>query len=513
MISKAYSCYIISIFLFIYQTQIRCLASDHLLSDERLQLNAAECLHSIVGWKVGKITDRMQLLVLFKRDLIEPIFKAVVTAEQKSLQEAHYKFLKKMVQTLVELGSQLCSIWSSKESGKTKEQIRPENFDTYLNALLFFSQHPSIVVNFYANNLWAQFCRHPDISQDTIFSTYLPKWTEVASKKVVKIGLPSNDNHPSCAYSKLDFDNDEEFTSYFGRCRIILLDTIRAVSSLNPVIPYRYVDAWLRSILSQPLDLGIQSNGKCIENSPAFLQLSAIPNVLDACLTSKSTSFNDDLQNILAPAVELLKLCLDYQSTDPLIISTLLSCVSSLFVVVSVTPGALMPTLDKIFSCITFGSNPDAITPNAPFTGMSKEVKSLRRHGCALLVKIGQRHPTALLGVFDHLRSTIVDELHQRRHALQRMEYVTLVEALVLVSNEYADYEVQKRFLENVSSPVCNQLRSIEPVISNVDTFINYIGLDCDTGNIEKSGENRGEIAFCIQVTSLLQYLSKHNEI
>ena len=164
-----------------------------------------------------------------------------------------------------------------------------------------------------------------------------------------------------------------------------------------------------------------------------------------------------------------------------------------------------MPTLDKIFSCITFSSNSDAITQNAPFTGMSKEVKSLRRHGCALLVKIGQRHPTALLGVFDHLRSTIVNELHQRRHALQRMEYVTLVEALVLVSNEYADFEVQKRFLENVSSPVCNQLRSIEPVISNVDTFINYIGLDCDTGNIEKSGENRGEIAFCIQVTSLLR--------
>ena len=114
-----------------------------------MQLNAAECLHSIVGWKVGKITDRMQLLVLFKRDMIEPIYKAVVNAEQKSLQDEHYKFLKKMVQTLVELGSQLCAIWSSKESEKTKEQIRPDNFDTYLNALLFFSQHPSIVVNFY----------------------------------------------------------------------------------------------------------------------------------------------------------------------------------------------------------------------------------------------------------------------------------------------------------------------------------------------------------------------------
>ena len=474
-------------------------------------MNAAECLHSIVGWKVGKITDRMQLLVLFKRDMIEPIYKAVVNAEQKSLQEEHYKFLKKMVQTLVELGSQLCAIWSSKEGEKTKEQIRPDNFDTYLNALLFFSQHPSIVVNYYANNLWAQFCRHPDISKDEIFTKYLPKWTEVASKKVVKIGLPSNDNHPSCAYSKLDFDNDEEFCSYFGRCRIILLDTIRAVSNLNPVIPYQYVDGWLKSVLAQPLDLGHSMNNKCTESSPAYLELSAIPNVLDACLTSKGTSPNDDLQKILSPAVELLKLCLDYQSADPLIISTLLSCISSLFVVVGVTPGALMPTLNKIFVCITFGSNSNVVDTTKNTSGcntlMSKEVKSLRRHGCALLVKIGQRHPSALLGVFEHLRSTIVDELHQRRRALQRMEYVTLIEALVLVSNEHANFDIQARFLENVSSPVCNQLQALESVIANAGTFITHIGLDCERGDLEKRGENRGELAFCIQVIFSRKYV------
>ena len=436
--------------------------------------------------------------------MIEPIYKAVVSAEQKSLQEEHYKFLKKMVQTLVELGSQLCAIWSSKENGKSKDQIRPENFDTYLNALLFFSQHPSIVVNFYANNLWAQFCRHPDISKDHIFATYLPKWTEVASKKVVKIGLPSKEDHPSCAYSKLDFDNDEEFSSYFGRCRIILLDTIRAVSSLDPVIPYRYVDAWLRSILGQPLDLGPQENGNCAESSPAYLELSAIPNVLDACLAGKNTSTNEDLQKILSPAVELLKLCLDFQSSDPLIISTLLSCISSLFVVVGVTPGALMPTLNKIFSCITFDNTSNTTTNNTLTLSnrtMSKEVKSLRRHGCALLVKIGQRHPGALLGVFDYLRSTIVDELHQKQRAVQRMEYVTLIEALVLVSNEHANFDVQSRFLESVASPICNQLRSMESVIANVETFINYIGLNSDTIDLDKRGDNRGELAFCIQVS------------
>ena len=133
-------------------------------------------------------------------------------------------------------------------------------------------------------------------------------------------------------------------------------------------------------------------------------------------------------------------------------------------------------------------------------SSMSKEVKSLRRHGCALLVKIGQRHPHTLLGVFDHLRSTIINELHQRRHALQRMEYVTLVEALVLVSNEYANFNVQSAFLEDVSAPICNQLQSMESVVSNAAAFINYIGLDSNDGDLNKRAENRGELAFCVQV-------------
>ena len=46
-------------------------------------------------------------------------------------------------------------------------------------------------------------------------------------------------------------------------------------------------------------------------------------------------------------------------------------------------------------------------------------------------MKIGYRYPKTLVPVFDHLRSTIVEEFQYG--GLQKMEYVTLVEALVLV--------------------------------------------------------------------------------
>ena len=37
---------------------VRCLC--HLLSDDRLRENAAECLLAIVSWKAGKAADRAQ---------------------------------------------------------------------------------------------------------------------------------------------------------------------------------------------------------------------------------------------------------------------------------------------------------------------------------------------------------------------------------------------------------------------------------------------------------------------
>ena len=128
------------------------------------------------------MTDRAQLLVLFKSDMISPLFQAVEAANLKTMQgedDQHYLFLKRMVQLLVELGGQVCGIWHEKNSSK------PENFNIYLNALLAFTNHNSHTVNYYANELWAKFCRHVEISKDDVFQTFIPKWVECALKKVI----------------------------------------------------------------------------------------------------------------------------------------------------------------------------------------------------------------------------------------------------------------------------------------------------------------------------------------
>ena len=133
------------------------------------------------------MTDRAQLLVLFKSDLISPLFQAVEAANLKTMQgedDQHYLFLKRMVQILVELGGQVCGIWSASPSSVSSTASKPENFNIYLNALLAFTNHNSLVVNYYANELWAKFCRHSEIFKDEVFQTFIPKWMECALKKV-----------------------------------------------------------------------------------------------------------------------------------------------------------------------------------------------------------------------------------------------------------------------------------------------------------------------------------------
>lgn len=456
---------------------VKCLC--HLLSDETLQLHAAECLLGIVSSKVGKLTDRAQLMVLFKSDMISPLFQAVEAGNLKSMQgedDQHYLFLKRMVQILVELGGQVCAIWSAKE---VANHSKPENFDIYLNALLAFTSHNSLVINYYANELWAKFSRHPDMSKDEVFQAFIPKWVECALKKAVRVGYPSREDHPSCTYSRMDFETDEEFSSFFGRYRIIMGEVIRIISTSNPTYAYQYCDRWLRALLAS----NSQGANFISKTSQIYIELDAIQWALDAVLAKLTT--REELAPILSPGLELLKLCLEHNTgNDPLLLSVVLSCISSLFVVVTVTPPALNPTLSCIFKCITFTNNKDP---------MSEEIRALRRHGCALMVKISARHPQTLVPVFDYLRQTIVDDLFIK-NTIYKMEFVTLMEGLVLISNEFQNFAVQARFIESLAKPVCDQLKALEVHFGSPQAFSNFVGLDAT----KDCGEQRSEVAFCL---------------
>ena len=451
---------------------LRCLT--HLLSDARLQMPAAECMLGIVSWKAGKIQERGQLLCLFETELMCQLFSAAENAEQHKLDSDHYYFLKKMIEILTMLGEQLCTLW-------TKDNPQnPPNLETYLNALLSFTRHPSQSVNLYANELWGKFFRHPDISKNPTFISYQPKWIEVALKKVVKVGYPESDDHPACGYSQLDFDNDEEFLAFFIKYRLFILENVRVIASAQPLLPLVHLDKWLRSTISSP--------------SPSLVDLEAVSSLLDSTF-SKLTG-GDQVQQVSHIAVPLLQLLLSYTSPSPAILSEILSCISALFSVVLIAPDALSEILNRLFQPLT----------SAHSDISSKEVRTLRRHSCSLLVKFATKFPITLLPSFSFI-SGEVSRLNSLGN-LTKMEYCTLLEGLIIISNKFGNHDRQAMFLTEILNPVLDQLRSLETSYNDPFTFMQFIGLTSapvalDTNYDSKSdqfGQNRSQLMTTINM-------------
>jgi hypothetical protein len=96
------------------------------------------------------------------------------------------------------------------------------------------------------------------------------------------------------------------------------------ISAISPIIPYQFTDVWLRSVISNPPNFG-KGKSVCLVESPTYLELDAIQVILDAILSKLSGQ--EELQPVLGPAIDLLKLLLDYRTTDPYLTSILLSCV------------------------------------------------------------------------------------------------------------------------------------------------------------------------------------------
>jgi len=419
---------------------LRCLT--HLLSDPRLQMAAGECLLGIVGWKAGKITERVQLLCLFETNMMVPLFSAVENAENNKLDSDHYIFFKKMVEILTCLGEQLCALL-------TPQRANLPNLTIYLDALLAFTRHPSQSVNHYANELWAKFYRHEFISEDPTFVSYQSKWLETAMKKVIKVGYPEKDDHPACSYSQLDFDNDDEFAGFFLKYRLCIIETVRVLSSKQLRYILSHLDQWLRSALSN----------EC----PSMVDLEAISTLLDSTFSKLLSA--EHVKPVADIVVPLLQLLLSHPSKDPLVLSELLSCISALFSVVVIVPDALTPILSRIFLPLS--------TPSE--NHHSKDARTLRRHSCSLLVKLATKFASVLLPSFSFLQREISNL--NKNNLLSKMEYCTLIEALVIISNTLGNYDRQAMFVSEILAPVIENIRKLEPVYSDPILFMEFVGL------------------------------------
>uniref|UniRef100_A0A6J0V7G5 Exportin-5 isoform X2 n=1 Tax=Pogona vitticeps TaxID=103695 RepID=A0A6J0V7G5_9SAUR len=464
-----------------------------LLNEPELQVGAAECLLIVVSRK-GKLDDRKPLMVLFGDVAMHYILSAAQTADGEGLVEKHYVFLKRLCQVLCSLGSQLCAL-----VGPDSDVEIPANLGKYLEAFLAFTTHPSQFLRSSTQITWGALLRHEVLSRDPVLLAIIPNYLRASMTNLVKVGFPSKTDSPSCEYSRFDFDSDEDFNCFFNSFRAQQGEVIRMACRLDPRTGFQMAGEWLKYQLSTPVETGPMNSktneGHCSIFSPSFVQWDAMTFFLESIISPMFRTL--DKEDIpVSEGIELLQLVLRYETKDPLILSCVLSNVSALFPFVTYRPEYLPEVLSKLFASVTFEVVEESKAPR------TRAVKNVRRHACSSIIKMCRDYPQLVLPNFDMLYNH-VKQLLSNELLLTQMEKCALMEALVLISNQFKDYERQKVFLEELMSPVATLWLSEEMkrVLMNPEEFIHYVGADNrigDSATEDPCGLNRSRISFCV---------------
>ncbi|NWX23534.1 XPO5 protein, partial [Aegotheles bennettii] len=473
-----------------------------LLNEPELQIGAAECLLIAVSRK-GKLEDRKPLMVLFGDVAMHYILSAAQTADGEGLVEKHYVFLKRLCQVLCALGSQLCALLGSDSDVET-----PSNFGKYLESFLAFTTHPSQFLRSSTQITWGALFRHEVLSHDPLLLAMIPKYLRASMTNLVKVGFPSKTDSPSCEYSRFDFDSDEDFNAFFNSFRAQQGEVMRMACRLDPRTGFQMAGEWLKYQLTAPVDTGPMNcsssvlflsaktgEGLCSVFSPSFVQWDAMTFFSESVISQMFRTLDKD-EIPVNDGIDLLQLVLNFETKDPLILSCVLTNVSALFPFVTYRPEYLPQVLSKLFASVTFEVIEESKAPR------TRAVKNVRRHACSSIIKMCRDYPQLVLPNFEMLYNH-VKQLLSNELLLTQMEKCALMEALVLISNQFKDYERQKAFLEELLAPVAGLWLSpeMQRVLSDPEAFISYVGADnkiADPVLEDPSGLNRSRISFCV---------------
>uniref|UniRef100_A0A3Q2WE21 Exportin-5 n=1 Tax=Haplochromis burtoni TaxID=8153 RepID=A0A3Q2WE21_HAPBU len=464
-----------------------------LLSEPELQLEAAECLLIAMSRK-GKLEERKPFMLLFDDVAIQYILSAAQTADGLVV-ERRYIFLKRLCQVLCALGGQLCSL-----VGSDVEVEVPANLSKYMEALLAFTTHSSQFLKSSTMATWGALFRHEALSKDAAVVKMAVKFLRASMTNLVKTGFPSRDNNPNCEYSRVDFDSDEDFNSFFNSFRAQQGEVLRSTCRIVPLEAFRIGAEWLQYQITSPIDTGDNASktaeGLCSLLSPSVVQWDAMT-VFMECMVSQIIKSVDEEKLPIDQSMELLQAVLNYETKDPLILSCVLTNVSALFPLAIHRPHFLPQVLIKLFKAVTFEIDHE---PKAPWT---RAVKNVRRHACSSIIKICRDYPQYMLPCFEMFYNH-VKELFSSGVALTHMEKCALMEALVLISNQFKDYEKQKAFVDELMASVVAEWTSneIRHVLWNPDTFLSFIGADKVVTEQKEDADtaaiNRGRLSFCL---------------
>eukprot|EP00079_Xenopus_tropicalis_P035805 XP_017949576.1 PREDICTED: exportin-5-like isoform X2 [Xenopus tropicalis] len=458
-----------------------------LLNVPELQMEAAECLLLAVNKKGLLLEERVPLLILFREDALRYILTAAQLADSDPLQERNYVILKMIGQILCDLGNQLCAQVTAFEV-KT-----PETFDRYLEALLSLTRHPSLFLTSLAAEVWGTLFNHRVLSHDPQLTAAIPDVLRAAMVSIVKVGYPSMDNSPSCEYSRMDFDDDTEFNTFFLSFHKQMGIVVRSMCRLDTRTVLHVATEWMRHQLSAPLDPGPHNatsvEALCSPHSPSFLHWEAMSFFCSEVFAQLCRPLSAE-EVLLTQSVSLLQQVISYETKDPLIVSCVLTNLSTLLPFICHGSDLLPLMLSKLLSAAGFADTDSVKVPRTL-------LMNIRSCASALLQTICIRFPD-LVGPHFEVLHTRIKALLGQEQLLADAERCALMGALVLASNHFKNYNRQRSILEELLQPAVSMLLSeeMQRVLSGPSEFVSFLRANNPGSENQEEGDDGGRLSY-----------------
>ncbi|GLE11655.1 hypothetical protein PINS_up024204 [Pythium insidiosum] len=198
-----------------------------LLGDDEFRVAAAECLDVYVSRTFGKENRRIML------QTIGQIVEKVVSLNLESLDpdlESNLLFHKKINDVLVTWGTTQLDVLLLDASAEEMALLM-----AILQCLCRLFAHPSLILTETQVVLWLNVLKHKVILHHPMTVEVVSKLREVCFEKYFKFSSPDRDDDtPPTQCSALEFDDNHEYTTFFGNFRGRLYALLRVIVQLDP---------------------------------------------------------------------------------------------------------------------------------------------------------------------------------------------------------------------------------------------------------------------------------------
>jgi exportin-5 len=458
-----------------------------LLTIQSLRVAAAECLVQLLTRKGSNVVERAPILAFFRRSVLQYLMDSAASVFA-SRQEQEYNYVKKLVEIITAMSQQYIFLCKYNEVKDISEQ----DMQYFVETALHFSKHPSPYVAGEVMNLSLTLLKNSDKDPKyKVFSSHVDAVYDMCERLITKVGHPSKNDHPSCAFVKLECDDDREFANFIGQSRSTGCDLIRRCLDLFPEETFRVVSGRYTSTLAAyraTPKTGARENGvSVVTMEAACMVMNSLTNkVVSEKIAPLDSDQSASLVNQCVPILHQSVSAAESEE-DAIVLSSLLTVISGLFGLWTQSADLFVRILQLLFKTLRFQ---DA---NRPY----KVVNGVHRHASSLLLSKINLSPQPFIPLYNEMQPAMLQYIADSDN--DNNCRASLVESLVALTTRLDDSSSRDAILSKILQQGMQFVHStlFKSISRDVIKFVNFLGITQGSAeNDDSRWKNMQELRF-----------------